>query len=145
MQSWIDTTYCQGQSYPDSWMAAATTCYFSYMLRMNLLRLLTIYFKALFIRLPMNASDVTNRELIANEMANQIKLTVVSLGLMFFYAMLPTWMKHWLANEMPAKDAFYWIFTIVFFSWSMYGQIHDLIQARREDSVRRISAKIKDK
>ena len=86
----VDTTVCQELSiWHGVYRAAATHCIFPYMIRMNLLRMCTIYFKMLFFRLPMNSRYEDARRFVSGEMFDQAKLFGTSLVAIALMSLVP--------------------------------------------------------
>lgn len=86
----VDTTVCQELSiFHGGYRAAATDCIFPYMIRMNLLRACTIYFKILFFRLPMNNPYKKARAVVSQELFDQAKLFGISLLSIAIMSLVP--------------------------------------------------------
>ena len=91
----VDTTVCQELSiWHGGYRAAATHCIFPYMIRMNLLRMCTIYFKILFFRLPMNSPFKKARKIVSDEMFDQAKLFGISLLAIALISLVPQYIQN---------------------------------------------------
>ena len=116
---WIDTTVCQEMAFPNNFRAAATHCVFPYMVRMNLLRMMTIYFKLIFFRLPLNKGYRKTKDSIAKEMQQQFQAFATSLVAIAVVEFVPTYIRDlfhdnlycilFFGNQLAARTQVRWI------------------------------------
>lgn len=114
-------------------MGSAQYCYFPYSLRLQVMRLITIYWKMIFMRLPMNEYKKNARKLVWEEAKLQLLKIVFASIVIFLIYMAPQGFRDFFEPYRTFREVFWTTFAAGYFLWDMYLRIRDLWLAQQAD------------
>ena len=107
---YFDTTVCQGSNYATCPRASAGNCVLAYMIRMNFLRMTTIYWKLCFFRIQEFAHLVNTKAYVKEELTTQVK----TFGILVLAIL---WIEFRVDERYPWLNAFFSdnLYSLLFF------------------------------
>ena len=137
---WVDSTKCQQRAingYDDispTYMASAAHCWYSYMIRLFLMRILTIYIKWIFMRLPHNEGLKHARSLLVDELKVELTALAVFLVIGPIIALhLPEWLSDLLAENIVVRTIVALILTTIMYIGLTFTRVRALYDAMKDD------------